>query len=156
MKKIILVLMCLGIASLNLLGCQSNKTRVGEGAAIGGLLGAAAGGVIGNQSGSAGAGAGIGAAIGAIAGAAIGSQINKPGEGNQTAQGTQSTQAQAANPNQVSLQQIVELTKQGVHEDVIIDRIHITNSKYTLAPADIDYLKQNGVSQKVIATMQQG
>ncbi|HQJ15737.1 MAG TPA: hypothetical protein PLJ26_04560, partial [Candidatus Omnitrophota bacterium] len=61
---------------------------------------------------------------------------------------------QAVNPNQISVAQILDMTRQGVHEDVIIDRIRLTNSKYNLSSADVDYLKSNGVSQKVLMEMQ--
>jgi hypothetical protein len=54
----------------------------------------------------------------------------------------------------MSIAQIVELTKQGVNEDVIIDKIRLTNSKFNLSADDLNYLKQQGVSQKVIAAMQ--
>jgi uncharacterized protein YcfJ len=148
MKKIFMFVLCLGIAFLNA-GCQSAQTRATEGAVIGGVLGAAAGGIIGHQSGHGAEGAGIGAAAGALAGAIAGSQIQKPGQAQQTTQTTQ-----AANPNQMAIQQIVDLTKQGVNEAVIIDKIRLTNSKFNLTAADIDYLKQQGVSQSVIDAMQ--
>jgi hypothetical protein len=54
----------------------------------------------------------------------------------------------------MAVQQIVDLSKQGVNEEVIIDRIRLSNSKFNLATSDIDYLKQQGVSQKVIDAMQ--
>lgn len=145
MKKVFLFLLCSFVA-LSAIGCQNAKTRAAEGAVIGGVLGAAAGGIIGHQSHHGGEGAAIGAAAGAVTGAIIGSQIEKP---------AQPTQAQpAANPNQMSIQQIVELTKQGVNENVIIDKIHLTNSKFNLSSNDIAYLKQQGVTQKVIDAMQ--
>ena len=145
MKRLGLSVFIISFLSVTL-GCQSNQTRVGEGALIGGILGATAGGIIGHQSGHGGQGAGIGAAAGALTGALVGSQINKPG---QETQGTT-----APNPNQMTLSQIVDLTKQGVNEAVIIDRIRMTNSRFTLTASDIDYLKQQGVSLNVINAMQ--
>jgi uncharacterized protein YcfJ len=141
-----------------LVGCQSNKTRVAEGSIIGGVVGAAAGGIIGHQGGHGAEGAAIGAAAGALTGALVGSQIKKPGQANQTATTAsgQASQAapQAPNPNQMSMQQVVSLVKEGVNESVIIDKIRLTNSKFSLTSADIDYLKQQGVSQKIIDAMQ--
>ncbi|MFA5276256.1 MAG: glycine zipper domain-containing protein [Candidatus Omnitrophota bacterium] len=125
-------------------GCETNKTRVGEGAGIGGALGAIAGGVIGNQTGSPVGGALIGGALGAAGGAAIGAQINKPGT---TAAG--STQPMA----QFSMNEIVELTKQGVASDNIIAKIRATHSTYSLTQDDISYLRRQGVSQRVIEEM---
>ena len=136
MKKLALLMMCLSIVSLNL-GCQTTKSRAVEGGVIGGAVGATAGGIIGHQSGHGGEGAGIGAAVGAVTGAIIGSQIAKP---------QQTT-------NQMTTQQIVDLTKQGTSNDVIIDRIRQTNSKFNLTAEDIKYLRQQGVSQQVIDVM---
>jgi len=150
MKKIFSVILCLGLITLSV-GCQSQETRSTEGAIIGTILGAGAGYAIGKQSGHGGEGAGIGAGVGLLGGALIGNQIKKPG---QAAQGT--GVQQGANPNQMSLQQIVDLTKQGANEAVIIDRIRLTNSRFQLTPQDVDYLKQQGVSQNVINAIQGG
>lgn len=132
-------------------GCQSNKTRVAEGAVIGTVLGAAAGGIIGHQGHHGGEGAAIGAAAGALTGALIGAQVNKPGQTNVSA--AQQT-ASASNPNQMSMQQIIDLSRQGINENVIIDKIRLTNSKFTLTADDLANLKNQGVSQNVIAVMQ--
>lgn len=124
-------------------GCESNKTRVAEGAGIGGTVGAIAGGIIGYQSGHPLQGAAIGGAIGAGTGAVVGAQIKKPVQG---------TQAQAS--TQITLQQIVDWTKQGVSSDDIIAKIKAANPKYSLTADDLGYLKNQGVSQRVIETMQ--
>ena len=124
-------------------GCQTNKTRVAEGAGIGGAVGALAGGIIGHQSGSGVAGALIGGAVGAGAGALVGAQIDKPA--------TQVTQTPAT---QLTMQQVVDLTKQGASSDDIIAKIKAANSRYSLTPDDVDYLKKQGVSQRVIEIMQ--
>ncbi|MCM8787525.1 MAG: glycine zipper domain-containing protein [Candidatus Omnitrophica bacterium] len=146
MKKAILVAI---ILSITFLGCQTTKTRAVEGGVIGGVLGAGAGYAIGQTTHHGAEGAGIGAAIGAISGAIIGSQIEKPQSNPITG-----SSSQISNPNQMSLQQIVELTKQGIDEDVIIDRIRLTNSKFNLTAEDIAYLQKEGVSARVIAQMQ--
>lgn len=147
MKKLFLPAFFLLILPL-VLGCQSTKTRAVEGATIGGVLGALGGGIIGHQSGHGGEGAAIGAAAGVVTGAIVGSQIDKPGEVSAPQQA-----AAGVNPNQMSIQQIVDLSKQGINEAVIIDRILMTNSKFSLSAADIDYLKGEGVSQNVIDAM---
>ncbi len=126
--------------------CQSNKTRVAEGTGIGGVVGALAGGIIGHQSGNGVEGALIGGALGAGSGAVVGSQINKP------KQNTVSTAATTG--SQISVQKIVDLTKQGVNSDEIISKIKSSNSKYSLTVDDLNYLKKQGVSQRVIETMQ--
>lgn len=145
MKKILTVILCTMLMFINA-SCQStSENKTTEGAIIGGLLGATAGGVIGHQSGHGLEGAGIGAAAGALTGALVGSQMKKPQD---TASG------QGVNPNQMTMQQVIDLSKQGVNENVIIDKIKLTNSKFSLSADDITYLKGQGVSQSVINAMQ--
>ncbi len=124
-------------------GCASNKTRVGEGAGIGGLVGAAAGGIIGHQSGHGVEGALIGGAIGAAGGSAVGAQMEKS---------TPDPQVQPT--GQLTMQQIVDLTKQGVSSDDIISKIKAAKPTYALTEDDIAYLRKENVSQRVIETMQ--
>jgi uncharacterized protein YcfJ len=124
-------------------GCQTNQTKVAEGAGLGGLVGAVAGGIIGHQSGHGVEGAVIGGAVGATGGAIVGSQINKPVEGTQVQSGAQ-----------LSMQQVVDLTKQGISSDDIVSKIKATHSSYALTADDIAYLRKQGVSQRVIETMQ--
>ena len=127
-------------------GCQSSTNRAPEGALIGGLIGAGTGVVLGNQMHNRDKGrtqgALIGGALGALGGAAVGSQIQKE------------PPAQPANPSQMSILQVIEMSKQGVNEDVIVDRIRMSNSRFTLSPDDVSYLQGQGVSQKVISAMQ--
>lgn len=141
-----------GIALIFTAGCQNAKTRAGEGALIGGVLGAAAGGIIGHQSHHGGEGAAIGAAAGALTGALVGTSIPKQAQSQPASGGSQA--AQSVNPNQLSIQQIVDLTHQGVNENVIIDKIRLSNSKFNLTAEDVKYLKQQGVAQRVIDVMQ--
>ena len=149
MKKVFAVMAC-GALALCSQGCAGNKSRAVEGAVIGGILGAGVGGITGHQMHRGAEGAGIGAAAGAIGGALIGAQIPNP----QNQQGQQAAGQGAVNPNQMSLQQVADLARQGANEDVIIDKIRLSNSRYTLSQGDMDYLRQQGVSQKVIAAMQ--
>jgi uncharacterized protein YcfJ len=146
-------IVCLIAMSMSQAGCASSPNRAAEGGVIGGLLGAGAGVIIGNQANDRDKGrtqgALIGGAIGALGGALAGSQVQKQPAQQQSAAGQQ-----AYNPNQMSISQIADMSKQGVNEDVIIDRIRLTNSKYRLSQADIDYLKANGASQKVLFEMQ--
>lgn len=126
-------------------GCAENKTRIGEGAGLGGLLGAAAGGIIGHQSGHGLEGALIGGAAGAAGGAAVGSQMNKQ---------PVSSPAEIETASQVTMQQIVAWSKQGLSSDEIISKIKHTNSVYYLTVEDVEYLRSNNVSQRVIEVMQ--
>ena len=131
------------VFALVVCGCETNKTRVAEGAGIGGTVGAIAGGIIGFQSGHPFQGAAIGGAIGGGTGAVVGAQIKKP---------TQDATAQVSVP--LTMQQIVDLSKQGVSSDEIIAKIKAAKSKYSLTADDVNYLQKQGVSQRVIETMQ--
>jgi uncharacterized protein YcfJ len=157
MKRLFSIVICLALI-LAASGCQNTKTRAVEGAVIGGALGGAAGGIIGHQSGNAGVGAGIGIAAGAITGALIGSQINKPEAKEEQANATKKTAPQEPAKQEevkaLSMQQVVELSKQGVSDEEITRRIKATNSKFNLTKDGINYLKQQGVSQRVIEAMQ--
>jgi hypothetical protein len=145
-----------GILSLVVLaasaGCQNSPNRSGEGALLGGLIGAGAGTIIGNQANDRDKGrtqgAIIGGVVGALGGALAGTQIQK------NPQPAAGQQAQVNNPNQMAIQQIVDLSKQGVNEDVIVDRIRMSNSRFSLSSSDVAYLQGQGVSQKVISAMQ--
>jgi uncharacterized protein YcfJ len=147
MKRLISIIICSTLLLLTV-GCQNTQTRATEGAVIGGVVGAGAGYGIGNASGHhGGEGAAIGAVAGAVLGGLLGGQMNKNKSSQESAGQT------ASSASQLSLQQIVDMSKQGVNEVVIIDKISLTNSKFTLTPADTEYLKQQGVSQKVIDAM---
>lgn len=134
-------LFVLAVFVLVVSGCAQNQTRIGEGAAIGGVLGAAAGEIVGHQNRHDLTGVLVGGALGAAAGAAVGAQVKKPVSG-------------AQNTQPVTLQQIVNWTKEGLSGDEIISRIKAANSSYSLTADDLDYLKKQGVSQRVIETMQ--
>jgi len=153
MKRIAIIITSI-IIIVTQSGCASSPNRAAEGSVIGGLVGATTGAIIGNQGHDRNQdrtrGALIGGAIGAIGGALVGSQIQKQPSQQQAVSPAQQT----ANPNQIPLSQVVEWARQGVHEDVIIDRIRLSNSRYTLSEADVNYLKSNGVSGKVLMQMQ--
>lgn len=146
MKKMVSIFIS-SLLVLSSLGCQTSPNRAPEGALIGGAVGAGIGAIIGHQSGETGEGAAVGGVVGALTGALAGSQMQKQPAQMPAATGT-------VNQNQMSIQQIVDMSRQGIHEDVIVDRIRLTNSKFNLTAEDINYLKQNGVSQKVINAMQ--
>ena len=127
-------------------GCAENKTRIGEGAGIGGLLGAGAGAIIGHQSGHGVEGALIGGAIGATSGAVVGSQIEKQ----------PAYDPRVPEPStKVTLDRIVNWTKQGDSSDEIINRIKSSKASFALTADDLKYLREHGVSQRVIDAMQE-
>lgn len=132
-------------------GCAENKTRIGEGAGVGGILGAGLGGIIGHQSGHGWEGALIGGAVGATGGAVAGSQIEKPNA--YQVQSGQPVYADSATPY-MTMQQIVDMTKQGMTSDDIISKINASKATFVLTADDLSYLRSNGVSQRVIEAMQ--
>ena len=136
---------------LVLSGCAENETKVGEGAALGGIMGAVLGGVVGHQEKGHHelGGALIGGALGAAAGGVVCSQIP-----NQNAPHKASVAQPAAPISQVTMQQIVDWTRQGLSGDEIISRIRTTNSTYSLTSDDVNYLRKEGVSERVVETMQ--
>lgn len=142
MKRFMALVICFMFV-VSLAGCATNKTRIAEGAGIGGVLGGVAGGVIGNQMGSPVGGGLIGAAVGAAAGGLIGSQIdkNKPAE-------------EAATVAPLSIKDVVDMHQQKVSADDIIAKIKSTNTKLVLTADDISYLQKEGVSERVIEALQ--
>jgi len=151
MGKSLYVLICLPLLLAGM-GCQNTKSRAVEGSVIGGVLGAAAGGIIGHQNHHGGEGAAIGAATGAIAGAIVGSQISK--EDQNTPQTEEIPSAQRISYNRMSFSQIIDLYRQGISDDMLIEKIKFSKTKYNLAREDINYLKSQGISQAVIDAMQ--
>lgn len=137
-----------GLLLLAATGCSSmNHTE--RGAVGGGLIGAAAGTVIGAATGNPGAGAAIGGAGGALLGGAIGNDADR----------TERRHAQAAaefaarNPP-LSLNDVVQMSQQRIGDDVIIAQMDSTSSCYNLTAADIQHLHLQGVSDRVIRSMQ--
>ena len=155
MKSFVYAFLVLGIVYVGC-GCAENKTRIGEGTGIGGLLGAAAGGIIGHQSGHGWEGALIGGAAGAAGGALVGSQIDKPQSQAAPAAGqpVNTTTTAVSQTTALTMQQIVDMAKKGSTSDQIIAQIQATHSTYVLTAEDVSYLQSNGVSQRVIESMQ--
>jgi len=131
------------------IGCESNRTRVGEGAALGGLAGATIGGIVGHQSGHGVEGALAAGAVGAAAGGVIGAQMEKP-----NSRSTATTANTISGSSNIGVQQVVDWTKQGLTGDEIISRINNSNTSFYLTSDDIRYLRREGVSERVIETMQ--
>ena len=138
MRKEVLFSLCL-ILVVFTAGCASMGEKAKTGTVAGGLLGAAVGGIVGHQSGHGIEGAAIGGAVGVLSGGLIGNQMDE--------------KALAANPDHITVIKIVELTAKGIPDAVIISEIQRTKSVYTLTSEVITYLKENGVSDRVIDYM---
>ena len=133
-------------------GC-AHMNQAQTGAAIGGALGTAAGLGVGAATGNPRTGALIGGLAGAGIGGLIGNEADKEERREQLAL-QQATATAVSAPQKLGLTDIVYLTQQGHDEQVIINQIRATGSTFQLTTSDLDWLKANGVSPRVIAEMQ--
>ena len=124
-------------------GCQTNT---GTGLLAGGALGALAGGAIGAATHHAGAGALIGAAAGATIGGVAGASEDRH-------EYRQAVRADAQR-HIIGLQEVVDLTKSGMSDQIIINQITTSGTIYHLTGTEIQWLHDNGVRDPIIETMQ--
>src|SRR5262249_54120028 len=103
-------------------GCSS-MSSTDKGILGGGAIGAGTGAIIGSATGHAGAGAAIGTAVGALSGGLVGNEIDENKKKTDAAIAT--VQAQQAVPAQgpLSLEQIAQLSQQGISDALIISQI---------------------------------
>jgi hypothetical protein len=132
-------------------GCAS-PYHSDQGALTGGLLGAGTGALVGSALGHAGAGAAIGAGVGALSGAAIGSEMDNAEAQNRAMIAQQLGRQVAAAA--VTVNDAISMTRAGVHEELIINHVRAHGVAAPLQAADLILLQQQGVSPRVIATMQ--
>lgn len=136
-------------------GCYS-MNHAEHGALVGTGLGAGAGAIIGQHSGNAGAGALIGAATGALAGGLIGNAEDARQERDAAiAYASQAEYERQAAMQSVTSQDVIRMTQSGVSDPVIIGTIQDRGGRFDLSPDAIIMLKQQGVSDAVVAAMQQ-
>jgi len=136
---------CLALLTpLALSGCATNA---GTGAVVGGATGAGVGALVGSATGHAGAGAAIGAGVGAVTGAVVGSSVDE--------QQRRDRAIAAANAGRVTKEDVVGMTLNHVDEALIVNQIRARGMLTPLTSNDIIWLQQNGVTPRVIATMQE-
>jgi hypothetical protein len=139
------------VLALSFSGCAS-PYHSDQGALFGGLLGAGTGAVVGHALGSTAAGAAIGAGVGAIGGAAIGHGMDET-EARNRALIEQRLGRQVA-AGAVTVPDVVNMSRNGISEELIINHLRYHGLAAPVQTNDIIYLQQQGVSQRVIATMQ--
>jgi uncharacterized protein YcfJ len=153
-----------GIIALTLLtvtggGCA---TKTGTGAVVGGAGGAAVGGIIGSMSHSrAGEGALIGGAVGALGGALVGHEMEKNDEKKRTESASSSSPRYYergdgktyTSSNRITNVDIMDWSRQGVKDDIIIDRIQRSGQTFAVTASDERDLRNAGVSERVIQAM---
>jgi uncharacterized protein YcfJ len=149
----LLSVLCLLAMSLMIVGCE---TKAQSGALVGGGAGAGLGAIIGHQSGRAGTGALIGGAVGAAGGYMVGNEMDKKDEREQRAyeRSAQDRRYQEPPPPAgVSRRDVIAWSRQGLSDDIIIDRIERSRSSFRLTAADENELRDNNVSEDVIRAM---
>lgn len=158
------------VAGLGAGGCSNlpgdKKT---QGAVIGGVGGAAAGAVIGGHGGRL-IGGLLGGALGAGGGYLIGSQLEK-GDAKERDKAIESgkraethpvtaAEARAASTadvngdGYVTMDEVVAMRNAGFSDSEMIDRLQRTGMFFELTPQQQNYLRDNGVGQRVIDEMQ--
>jgi len=126
-------------------GCQSmNNTE--KGALAGGGIGAGAGALIGHATGHTGAGAVIGGLTGGLLGGAVGNDIDK--------EKAKQECIAAAEARRLAITDVASMAQQHISDGIIINQIRTTGSIYNLSADEIVWLRQQGVSEAVIAEMQ--
>jgi hypothetical protein len=143
-----IILGFLALWAVAAVGCQTNTET---GALAGGGAGAVIGGIIGHQFHNTAAGAVVGAGVGAVTGAAIGNSVDRDEARNRAM-----IEARLGRPcpGAVSVEDAVAMTRAGVDQQVIVDHVNAVGIVRPLQTPDIIYLKQNGVSDRVVQTMQ--
>lgn len=147
-----LAVLVVGVAGLLGTGCSTmNQTE--KGTLAGGAIGAGVGTLIGSATGNPKTGAVVGGLLGAGTGAIIGNEADRKDD--ETRQVRQATAEQAYRDDQPTrIRQIIELTQNGQDETVIINHIKANRMTFVLSVEDLNTLKANNVSSRVIATMQ--
>lgn len=148
--------LALGVTPLS---AQTNQQR---GATFGGLAGAIAGGLIGDHNDEAGAGAAIGGVVGAVAGGILGNAADKDAAiarqeaaYYQAQRNQQYAQQQAAiRQSAVTLNDVINMSRSGLSDQVIVNQVRQRGYLGKLSVADIIALHEQGVSETVITTLQ--
>ncbi len=144
------------LAALGLIlsGCR-NMNNTESGTLVGTGLGATAGALIGNVSGHAGGGALIGAAAGALTGALAGNAEDAREERDEAVAHAQYANARShALAEAVTASDVITMSRSGVGDDVIVNSIRTRGCRWNSSPDNVIALKQYGVSDRVIETMQ--
>lgn len=133
------------ILPIVLTSCES---KAGTGALAGAGVGALSGGLITHSA----TGAIVGGAIGAAAGGLIGYALDEQDREIMQQKSPQTLQ-KIDNKEQLSVDDIKAMAKNGLSDNVIIGQIQSTHSVFHLTTNEIIDLKDSGVSQKVIDYM---
>jgi outer membrane lipoprotein SlyB len=151
------LLVLLGTVTAAGSGCAS-MNNTDRGAVAGGAVGTAAGAAIGAASHHPLLGAVVGGLGGTATGALIGNSEDKEEQRRKDAANAAAVaqaQAQAqAQQQRIGIADVIALTRSGQRDEIIINQIRVTRSTFQLTTTDLQMLKDNGVSDRVIAEMQ--
>lgn len=139
-----------------------SQQRAQNGATVGGVAGAVIGGIIGHQNDETPEGALIGGAVGAIAGGLLGrgqeNELQRQRYYQQQAYYQQQqqnyVQTQAVVNSGVSSNDVVNMSRSGVSESIIISHLQAKGVQRHLEVSEIIALHQQGVSDTLIAAIQ--
>jgi hypothetical protein len=148
----VLYLSLLLLPALFSTGCNS-PYYADRGALFGGLTGAGVGALVGKATGNTGAGAVIGAGLGAITGSAVGASLDEIEARNRA-----EIEARLGRPvaaGAVTMDDVIAMTAAGVDEQVIVTHVQSNGVVRPLQTADLIFLKERGVSGRVIQAMQE-
>jgi hypothetical protein len=145
-------IICLSLLTASLLAHPVlAQHHTGRGAVIGGATGALAGAAIGEHNGETAEGALIGAGVGLLAGALLGNSMDQEeARARAYAQHQQAYRMSKA----VSMADVVNMTRSGIGDSVMINHIRQNGVLRRIEVADVIALHQQGVSEPVIAEMQ--
>lgn len=146
------VVLAVGAAGLLSTGCSTmNNTERGTLAGAG--IGSVAGALIGNATGNPKTGAVVGAIGGGLVGNLVGQDADRKEEKIATVK--QAAAEQAYRDDQPSrIAEVIDLTRQGQDEAVILNHLKNNRMTFRLTVEDLNTLKANNVSPRVIAAMQ--
>lgn len=134
-------------------GCSTmNNTE--KGAIAGGALGTGVGLLAGAATGNPRTGAVVGGLAGAGVGGLIGNSADKEEKQQREIQHAAAVSAAQAQQQRMGLTDVIHMAQQGHDDQVIINQIRSTGSTFQLSGSDLDFLKNNQVSARVIAEMQ--
>ncbi|HEV8291121.1 MAG TPA: glycine zipper domain-containing protein [Tepidisphaeraceae bacterium] len=153
-----------GAMGISSVGCES---KAQTGALVGAGGGALLGGAIGSLSHSrAGAGAAIGAGVGALGGYVVGNEMDKKDQKNRDVAAANSARTSSSNSYQspppsrvapttdgLSRDDVIRWSKDGVKDEIIIDRIERSGTAFRLTAADENALRDANVSEEVVRAM---
>lgn len=135
----------------SLAGC-AGLTHAERGALVGTMVGALGGAVLGHQSGNTGLGAVLGAGTGMIAGTLIGDAEDARAE--RDAALAHAAELQTA-PPPLTNADLIYMAQNGLGDDVILNAVRSRGGRFQLDPAALVELKRHGVSDAVLAQIQQ-